>query len=692
MVLDNPFEQPSGLPSDRVPSNEGAALPFDRLAAHIADLVLLVPIMALAMAPFRRAVTEAKLLDNAFDSDWALLQGLVVALAVGIAWETFFISLWGTSPGRAIFGLRVVDMWTGGKPRVFNAFLRGFTWWLSVVALGAPFFGVYGNTKRRPLHDRVGDTEVRSRNTRRQSAPPRMTELAFGSLFTTGALFFASLVLTSQFVVLKEHARVADIKKQGRLCDTVTEAVKQHDIDDVNVGRIATALGLSTSGVIETSCLEVEADYALWNGSNRTLGYFAKGLIHFGRDMDESDQYFAKVCDLEPDSDACRMSGWYRDQMERIGDESAEGGRGDDTEIAQDSETVEALETIARAFVTSGTKVGRSTRAPSASPAAPDWMRLLVLRELFLKKGDPALILQLTQDPARIEAVGAKLVEYRARAMWLLDRKHEAKQMIFATADALPRQQRVALTSWLCNRELYESSCSVDASRACDMMERSASAVSGDFAVPSFLVASLRHAECRIEKGRGSTTQLAQFEKYAEEDNGRKLVESVRMLRTQERAKGLAELRKLASLKNASDDLFVTEANIRLVEEMAKRPAEDRDATRELLGLRERWFTARNARRYADWGRALFEALSKRQEWSKATEVGVILGGELEGDRTLQSRVALAAWKAGKQKLATELADSIQKSRFPASVDSDSKESSPEIELLQRIRKPGRRP
>lgn len=684
MVLGNPFEQPKRESGERPTTGEGTALPFDRLAAHVADLVLLAPIMALAMAPFRRAVLEAKLLDNAYDSDWALIQGLLAAMVVGIAWETFFISMWGASPGRMIFGLRVVDVWTGEKPRPFHAFVRALTWWGSLLVLGAPFFGVYGNAKRRPLHDRVGDTEVRSRNTRRQSAPPQITELAFGSLFTTGAIFFASLIFTSQMYVLREHARIDVEKNTPRLCEDVTSSLESWEGGGSKPPRIAAAISLSAAGATDSSCLEVEAEYALWNDQGRTLGYLAKGLIRFGTDSDEAEQYFSKVCDLEPDSDACRMVGWFR----TISDET-------NGEAEMSGEATEHIEKLARSLVPIE---GRSARSQDS---IPDWLRLLVLRELFVQKADAGLILKLTEFPAKHEVVGAKLVEYRTRALWRLDQKSKAKATFFAAADALPRRQRVVLTSWLCSRELYESSCSQDALRACDMMESSADGESGDTALPSYVVASLRNAECRISSGRGSMRAFDDIEKHADSDTAKTLIEAVRSLRTDGSEVGLSSLRTLASKEDAEDDLFVTEANIRLIEEVSKKPMTDRKATGELVNLRERWFASRNALRYSDWGRALFEALSKREEWAKAAEVGILLSGEYESDRSLQKRIALAAWKSGKRQLATELAESFDRTRFPASLgetldtatdsSSDGSSNSLDERLFDSIRKSGRR-
>ncbi len=683
MVINDPFEQPK--PSDLASDQRGkthSALPLDRIASHVADLVLLAPIMALAMAPFRRAVTEARLLDRMVESDIAIVQSLFAAIFVGIIWETAFVTFWGTTPGRAIFGLRIVDVWTGEKPRAFHAFLRALAWWGSALILGAPFFGVYSNTKRRPVHDRVADTEVRSVNTRRQSSPPKMTELAFGSLLTTATLFFASLVFTTQMIVVREHSDQATAAAEPKLCEEVTVAQEDWEKQDRVPPRIAVALSLTAAGYVDSDCLETEADYALWNNNGRLLGYLSKGLARFSQEPEDSEKYFAKVCDLEPDSDACRLVGWYRDLA-----------NAKETDTVEDADLPDKIETLARTMIAPSTRVART------GAEAPDWYRLIVLKELFLQRADPELTLKLTKESGRHLAIGAKLVEYRARALWRLGQKQEAKSTVFASADALPRRSRVVVTSWLCSRELYESSCSADAFRACEMMEGAADEANGDFAVPSFLLASARHAECRIGKGRGTSNLLASLAKHVVEDRGRDLFESIRLLRSSERQKGLELLRKIAASDEQDEDLFVTEANIRLIEELAKLPVADREVNKELLALRERWFTSSGARRYADWGRALFDALVNRGEWNKATEVGVLLGSDFEFDRGLQNRIAVAAWKAGKQKLAAELLDSVEKTRFPASLNEKVSEKVSgrsddyfnDSEVIEAIRRSGRR-
>lgn len=719
MVIHDPFEAPgdsrgrSAGPEDRGKSH--AALPLDRMASHVADFILLAPVMALAMSPFRRAVGEAKLLDRVAESDIALLQSLVAAIFIGVLWETFFIGLWGTTPGRAIFGLRVIDVWSGEKPRVFNAFLRAMTWWGSALFLGAPFFGVYSNPRRRPLHDRAADTEVRSVNTKRQSAPPKMSELAAGSLMTSMTMFFATLVLTTQFAMLRERARLEEVASEPQLCEEVATAQSMWDQSVAEPTRIHVALSLSAAGYVDTGCLEKEADYALWNKGGRVLGYFAKGLTRFRQDPEESEKYFAKVCDLEPDSDACRLVGWFRQLSElyedrhlaSVPDESVEYSVGvsveesKESDLKDDSQLTESIENIARSMLPQDSRRARAGNEP------PDWYRLLVIRELFRMKGDPELILRLASSPGRHLAVGAKLVEHRTQALWRLGQKERAKAAVFASVDALPQISRATLTTWLCSRELYESSCSADALRVCDLMQTAVDKTNGDHSVPTYILASARYSECRIQFGTGTTSLLTSLSELVNGDRGKELFESLRLMRSSEHEKGIGLLRKIASSVDRPDyqnDLFVTEANIRLLEELARRPIADRSVKVEIAELRERWFRNPNASRYSDWGRALFEALIRREEWRGATEVGVQLGSgfEFENDRRFRNRLAITAWRAGKKKLAAEMLESAERTRLPASLPTSPSEyvrdraivdveSASEKEILEAIRRSGGR-
>lgn len=669
MVLKDPFDnRRAGAEKKFAPGRDGAALPLDRLASHVADFILLLPLMALAMAPFRREVLDAKILGEASTANTSMLKGILAAALIGVLWETVLIAWRGTTPGRAIFGLRVVDIWTGEKPRPLHAFLRALAWWASILLLGAPFFGVYGNGRRRPVHDRIGDTEVRSRLTHRQSPPPQMTELALGSLLTTTSLALAALIVAGQFVLMRDHATELGNERRTAFCPTVSDSMEEWESRESKPTRIGVALSLSAADAIDMECLESEADFALWNDAGRVLGYFAKGVIRFSQDRSESDLYFSKACELEPDSDACRLGRWYRDV---------------DPLSQDDNQFADSLEKIAIAH--------------QDRKSVPDWWKLFVLRELMARDGAPEVILRLARMPSRHHLIGSRLVEYQARALWSLDRKSEARGSVYAVLDSLPRASKVAAASWLCGREIYENSCGTAADRACGAMNRAIIPSSGDYDSPNVLLSSLRHSECKAKDGTISSNYITQVLKHVEDPSAQQLLISLRRIRNGETEQGVDELRELASNPDATDDPYVTEANIRLIERLAGRSVQDRAAKRELRELRERWLNASNARRYVDWGRSLFAAFSRRKEWTEASAIGSALISRLELDRGLQKKVAIAAWRAGNRQLASQVLEAIERTRVPASLGAtplsnhEPSIDATELSILESIRRAGRR-
>lgn len=656
MVIRDPFEKPLARKIERF----GFALPFDRLASHVADLVILAPIMALAMAPFRRAMMETRLLGDAWGTDLAMLKGVTAAVFVGLLWETIFISTWGSTPGRMIFGLRVVDIWTGHRPRPMHAFLRALAWWLSVLVLGAPFLAVFSNLRRRPLHDRVSDTEVRSVRERRFVAEPLPAELAFGALFASVALAFAILAFGVQLTILAEHRELSKAQDKAPLCEMVTEAVEEWE--GGRVTRLSAAIALSAAGYLEPSCLEVEADHALWSDRERLLGYLAKGILKTGQDDAEAESYFDKVCGLDAESDACKLVGFYRSVH------SQERGL---ASVEEGLETEQNLDVLARG-------VARTFARKDLKSSSPDWVRLLILRELFSREGDIELALALTSEPSSHPVIGAKLLEYRAYALWKNGRKDAARVVVQAASDALPRTSRRAVTTWLCARELYEGNCSEESRKTCSMMERSLGDSDTDAqADPSFLIASLRHRECTSDghRGRGLISILTKYEKRADGESGQRFFEAIKLIYEGEPEKGIDALKTVAESGEVASDPFVTEANIRLIEEMDRRPVADSHANALITQIQNRWFESRSANRFDDWGRILFNTLVHRELWSQAAQVGAVLVGVTDGDQELTARVAIAAWKAGKRKLAGELLESIDNARLPASLESSELET-----------------
>ena len=184
-----PFDEIPRKPSENRPAKKDArslearlASPIDRVAAFIADLVLLVPLMTLIAAPFRRRALEAQLLEN--NEGWASAYILAVGACVlfFLAYQTVFLVWWGATPGKRALGLKVETLWENRKkPRAFAAFLRAVGLCLEMLCLGLPWVAVFGNARRRPFHDRLGDTVVVAVRATKAAGPPNMAEISMAA-------------------------------------------------------------------------------------------------------------------------------------------------------------------------------------------------------------------------------------------------------------------------------------------------------------------------------------------------------------------------------------------------------------------------------------------------------------------------------------------------------------------------------
>ena len=114
---------------------ERLAAPVDRFAAFIADCLFMAPALTLALAPFHREAMRAQLISSR--DGWAIAAAMaVVTVALGfIAYHAVFVACMGSTPGKKLFGLRVVSIWTNRKPRAGAALARA--WGLALeMALG----------------------------------------------------------------------------------------------------------------------------------------------------------------------------------------------------------------------------------------------------------------------------------------------------------------------------------------------------------------------------------------------------------------------------------------------------------------------------------------------------------------------------------------------------------------------------
>lgn len=135
---------------------------FSRFEAFVIDLLILSIAQLLASAfiqmvlRFFRFGGLSAALDNLFNN--TLIGGIFLTLFV-IGYFTFFWTLLGFTPGKAILGLKVVRK-TGGMVSFGRALLRFFAYWISALPLFLGFLWILWDPKRQGWHDKIAGTKV----------------------------------------------------------------------------------------------------------------------------------------------------------------------------------------------------------------------------------------------------------------------------------------------------------------------------------------------------------------------------------------------------------------------------------------------------------------------------------------------------------------------------------------------------
>ena len=155
----------SGKPSpkDRSPRPAGffsrsEAFVIDLVILSIAELVGLAFIQAiLGFFKLTGLVTYIKtILEN---STYQIGIGAVLITLLVIAYYTFFWTLVGFTPGKALLGLKVVRK-NGARISFGRSLLRFFSYWISAIPLFLGFFWVLWDPKRQGWHDKIAGTQV----------------------------------------------------------------------------------------------------------------------------------------------------------------------------------------------------------------------------------------------------------------------------------------------------------------------------------------------------------------------------------------------------------------------------------------------------------------------------------------------------------------------------------------------------
>ena len=139
---------------------------FSRMEAFVIDIVIL-SVVQLVGAAFVRAILNffkltglvsyiKTLLEN---SAFQIGSGVVLITLLVIGYYTFFWTLVGFTPGKAILGLKVARK-NGSKVSFGRALVRFFAYWISALPLFLGFLWVLWDPKRQGWHDKIAGTQV----------------------------------------------------------------------------------------------------------------------------------------------------------------------------------------------------------------------------------------------------------------------------------------------------------------------------------------------------------------------------------------------------------------------------------------------------------------------------------------------------------------------------------------------------
>jgi uncharacterized RDD family membrane protein YckC len=83
----------------------------------------------------------------------------LIGLAIGVAYEVYFLSAHGATPGKMALGLKVIRA-DGGPISPMLALARHFAEWVSAIILLIGYIMAAFDPEKRALHDRICETRV----------------------------------------------------------------------------------------------------------------------------------------------------------------------------------------------------------------------------------------------------------------------------------------------------------------------------------------------------------------------------------------------------------------------------------------------------------------------------------------------------------------------------------------------------
>ncbi len=596
--------------------------PVRRFAASIIDhSILLWPFISLIVSPILRSTKQYLLVGDEGGSEAAMILAWLLGACFVLLYQAFFLSFYGATPGKKIMGLKVVRIWDGEERPSFMAALgRSLFWMGSCLFLGFPFLAILSDSRRRSFHDRAVDTIVVSSRRSLACAPPGLRDIVVvRSLiwcFTFALLTGAFSVGYYEWKHLEKTPIDAFGLKQKNQCKAVGEAYEAWPLENgETASRLSVAMSLFAAGQLDRECLEVEARNPFLSEDESSLAYLAKSFVH-SDNQELSDLYLEQVCSDNRKSDDCVVA------------EVIEAMSADD------------FQTVDKKF----SQLSQDGRVYSKIWALRQYIREERFEDAneFIDGMPDNKWLADFSVPARI------------KVLWGLKKREESRAAASTAFDALGKEEKLDLASWMCFEETADS-CDQNQAKSCAIFSR-----------------YLQNDPALLTDFDSAMTQL----KIAQCDEG----DGVKQLLTQdinvdvkELATGVVEanenaLRDILLRTDAREEIR-EEAALQLVD-IAKKP-EDVELVQKMWGERE------GGLNWERVGLKLFGMWQSKKDWIKAVNVGERLLTSLrDSDTEFVHDYVVSLYRAGMRTEAFQMIADLDgkndaENRTPAS-DNDS--------------------
>lgn len=296
MVEDREF--PESKPTLN-PSMIGLAAPKDRLAAYILDCLLLLPLIQILQAPFKKWILESLIFEETSFLSVYRFFNLSIFISLFVVYYTLMIWWRGQTLGKMFFRVKVISY--HGHIDFNSSLSRALFMFFEMLFFGLSYLSVFIHPLRRPLHDRVADTLVISEKSPAGFPNPQEKWRASVFRMALSFLFLLSGGVYSLITSLQEDSEVVSLLEECKQNLPMEQASSEQLIEMHMVQKVS-----------ETCFSELVKEQLWENSSPMTL--FAMSVVERA-DQEASRSYLKQICQENSNHHLCDVSRWMNSEQ-----------------------------------------------------------------------------------------------------------------------------------------------------------------------------------------------------------------------------------------------------------------------------------------------------------------------------------------------------------------------------------------